>query len=818
LSHFDNTVAVAHHLSGQTGGDSCLWRMDGFRLSIDPSVKGLDLRQDRQRPRRVSGVIGALTVVLALSSALITFLVLSGATPINPVHQVVVGVFVGNALLVLVLVGVVAMEAVGIVKARRAGAAASGLHVRIVALFSIVAALPAVLVAIIATITIERGLEPWFSDRMRDAIFRSIDVADAYTTSQCKALGREIRILADDLTRAQPAFDAERIWFEGFLTTRATALGLPVAALIKPPDVTVLRARIDVVSNPPMPTRETFDDATQSADPICIVPREGRLFGALIKLAAYPETFLHVAREVDALAVESPTIARNAAVEYLAIDARRKGVQVAFASMYALIALILLLSAIWLGLSFANRLVAPIRRMIHATDQVSSGNFYVQVPVRRSEGDLAHLGATFNKMTAELRRQRDSLVSANDLLDRRRRFTETVLSGVSSGVMSIDREGRLTLLNRSAEQLLDLHGGMFGRPLAEIAPELSALVQEALVVRRPVQGQVTITRRGQERLLSIRLAHEGEAEAAQMGIAGSAGATQGSGLGLVVTLDDISDLVSAQRTAAWADVARRIAHEIKNPLTPIQLSAERLKRRFGRLLKDDQPDDKAVFDQCTDTIIRQVDDIRQMVDEFSSFARMPKPQLAREDLAETIQQIVFLMRMGSPDIEIVESLEQGDNTGLFDRRLISQALTNIIKNATEAIAAVPAGERARPRIDVVLRRQPAGMFVIDIMDNGKGLPKEQRQRLMEPYMTTREGGTGLGLAIVGKILEDHGGGIDLLDRSDLGGDQTGACVRLWFPQSGNNAAAEAASSVNSPVSNREPAHDGAGSEQAGQSS
>ncbi len=816
MSHFDNTVAVAHQLRDETGSDSGGVRTNGFQLSTDTSIKPLDLREDRLRPRRVSGIIGALTVVLALSSALVTFLVLSGATPINPVHQVVVGVFVGNALLVLVLVGVVAMEAVGIVRARRAGAAASGLHVRIVALFSIVAALPAVLVAIIATITIERGLEPWFSDRMRDAIFRSIDVADAYTTSQCRALGREIRILADDLTRAQPAFDAERVWFEGFLTARATALGLPVAALVKPPDITVLRARIDVVSNPQMPTRETFDDAAQSTDPICIVPREGRLFGALIKLTTYPDTFLHVAREVDALAVESPTIARNAAVEYLAIDARRKGVQVAFASMYALIALILLLSAIWLGLSFANRLVAPIRRMIHATDQVSSGNFYVQVPVRRAEGDLAHLGATFNKMTAELRRQRDSLVSANDLLDRRRRFTETVLSGVSSGVMSIDREGRLTLLNRSAEQLLDVHGGMFGQPLAEIAPELSTLVKEALAGRRPVQGQVTITRRGHDRLLNIRLAHEGEAEAAQLGLSGNVGGSPG--LGLVVTLDDISDLVSAQRTAAWADVARRIAHEIKNPLTPIQLSAERLKHRFGRLLTGDRPDDKAVFDQCTDTIIRQVDDIRQMVDEFSSFARMPKPQLAREDLAETIQQIVFLMRMGSPDIEITETLPEGDNTGLFDRRLISQALTNIIKNATEAIAAVPAESRAPPRIDVVLKREPAGMFAIDIMDNGKGLPKEQRQRLMEPYMTTREGGTGLGLAIVGKILEDHGGGIDLLDRSDNGGDRTGACVRLWFPQSSAGLATNTPPSGSNPISNREPAHSGAGSEKAGQSS
>jgi two-component system nitrogen regulation sensor histidine kinase NtrY len=443
-------------------------------------------------------------------------------------------------------------------------------------------------------------------------------------------------------------------------------------------------------------------------------------------------------------------------------------VQVAFASMYALIAMILLLSAIWLGLSFANRLVAPIRRMIHATDQVASGNFYVQVPVRRDEGDLGHLSSTFNKMTAELRHQRDSLVNANDQIDRRRRFTEMVLSGVSSGVLSIDREGRVALVNRSAERLLGISSSQFGKPLIELVPELSSLLAEALAGRhRQVQGQVSLARGTQERLLNIRMAPEGE----------------GGGHGIIITLDDISELVSAQRTAAWADVARRIAHEIKNPLTPIQLSAERLKRRFGRLLSGAAPDDQAVFAQCTDTIVRQVDDIRQMVDEFSSFARMPKPQPERENLAETVQQVVFLMRMGHPDIEIISRLGEESVPALFDRRLISQALTNIIKNATEAIGAVPAEERGPGVIEVDLRREPGDILAIEVMDNGKGLPKDQRQRLLEPYMTTREGGTGLGLAIVGKILEDHGGGIELLDRRDDPG-RRGACVRLWFPAGG----------------------------------
>jgi two-component system nitrogen regulation sensor histidine kinase NtrY len=277
----------------------------------------------------MSGWVGAIVVVLALVSALLTFMVLSGVTPIAPVHEVVVGVFILNALLILALLIIVGVETSVLIKARRAGAAASGLHVKIVGLFSIIATLPAILVAIIATITIERGLEPWFSDRMRDAIFKSVEVADAYAANQCKSLGREIRVLADDLARAKPAFDVDRKWFDTFLTSRATALGLPVAAIMQRPDKVLVRANIDVLRDTPKPDSAAFDDADSAPEPICIVPDAGRVFGALVKLPAYENGYLHVAREVDPLAVEFPAVARGAAVEYLAIDARRKGVQIA---------------------------------------------------------------------------------------------------------------------------------------------------------------------------------------------------------------------------------------------------------------------------------------------------------------------------------------------------------------------------------------------------------------------------------------------------------------------------------------------------------
>ncbi len=315
--------------------------------------------------------------------------------------------------------------------------------------------------------------------------------------------------------------------------------------------------------------------------------------------------------------------------------------------MFALIALIVLLSAIWFGLNFANRLVAPIRRLIHATDQVATGNFYVQVPVRRGEGDLAHLGETFNKMTSELRHQHDGLTAASDLMDRRRRFTEAVLAGVSAGVIGIDARGVITIVNPSTEALLSTLGRKVcsARPSRPILPEVADLVEEMRQGRhRLMQKQIMISRRGKERIIDVRVTSE---------------QARSDERDLVITLDDITDLVSAQRTSAWADVARRIAHEIKNPLTPIQLAAERIRRKYGKVITTD----REVFDQCTDTIVRQVDDIKRMVDEFSSFARMPKPTIGEDDLAEMVRQVVFMMRIAHPDIAIADDAAERAGAG-----------------------------------------------------------------------------------------------------------------------------------------------------------
>jgi two-component system nitrogen regulation sensor histidine kinase NtrY len=396
--------------------------------------------------------------------------------------------------------------------------------------------------------------------------------------------------------------------------------------------------------------------------------------------------------------------------------------------------------------------------------------------VRPSEGDLAQLGETFNTMTQELRTQRDDIMRARDLIDSRRLFTEAVLAGASAGVIGVDAEGRISILNRSAERLIGANPEEAqGRPLTEVVPELTEIITAALASsQRLVQGQMTIVRTGRERTVSVRVTTEQSSDPQH---------------GYVVTLDDITELVVAQRTSAWADVARRIAHEIKNPLTPIQLSAERLRRKYGKLITED----RAIFEQCTDTIVRQVDDIRRMVDEFSRFARMPKPVITSEDAADAVRQVVFLMRVGNADIDIDAEFAEDPMPARFDRRLISQALTNIIKNATEAIAAVPPAELGRGRIQLSMARE-GDDIVIDVIDNGIGLPKENRSRLLEPYVTTREKGTGLGLAIVGKILEDHGGRIELRDAAEKIAGARGAWVRLRFAAAAVPAATAAADS------------------------
>ncbi len=715
-------------------------------------------------------MVGPIAVGLALLSAFATFIVLADFTPILPTHNVVVILLAVNATTVLLLLGVIMREVWQMVQARRSGRAAARLHVRIVGLFSIIAAAPAILVAIVASVTLDRGLDRMFSTRTRAAIENSLIVAEAYLRDHAQFVRADIMVMATDIARAKSTFQQDDTKLRQYLTFQASVRGLAAAIVIDKDLNVVARADLKINQTFAMPPRDALSRIGETEPQLVLLP-DTNYVAAVIKLHDFGDDYLYLTRLLDPNVVPELQAARESASEYSAIEARRYGVQIAFALMYTVIALTVLLSAVWVGLDFANRLVAPIRRLIGAANVVSTGNLHVRVPVRQSEGDLAQLGETFNRMTHELRSQRDDIVRARDLIDSRRRFTEAVLAGASAGVIGVDGGGCVSILNRSAEKLIGrTEAETLGRPLTEVFPELADFMAAAQSNAR-TQDQVTITRNGRERNLSVRITSEQSGE---------------SDHGYVVTLDDITELVAAQRTSAWADVARRIAHEIKNPLTPIQLSAERIRRKYGKMIGDD---DRAVFDQCTDTIVRQVDDIRRMVDEFSRFARMPKPVIAAEDVADTVRQAVFLMRVGNSEIDINSEIAEDPMPARFDRRLMSQALTNLIKNATEAIAAVPSAELGKGSIRVFAARD-GDDIVIDVVDNGIGLPKENRSRLLEPYVTTREKGTGLGLAIVGRIVEDHGGSIELRDAADRNSGQRGAWVRVRFAAAGHAEASE----------------------------
>src|SRR6202522_3297413 len=749
--------------------------------SAETSAPSLDPTFAESKGGPLRRFLAPFAVGLALLSTFLTFVVLTGLTRIQPTPEVVISFLLINTATILLLVGIIVREVWQVVQARRRGRAAARLHVQIVSLFSIIAVLPAVLVSLVANVTIDRGFDRLFSGPTRAVIQNSVIIARAYMQEHAQLIRGDILGMANDLNHARPLYDQDRRTFLELLTASATSRDLPGAMLIDKEAHVVVTAQtgIKLAFAPPPP--EFLNNVKETEPEIAVLPEENYV-GAVIRLRAFSDTFLYVARLLDPRVVAQLKQTEASAAEYAEIESRRLGIQVNFALMFAVIALMILTASILIGLNFSNWLVAPIRRLMSAANIVSTGDLHVQVPVHASEGDLAQLGETFNKMTQELLIQRDELVSASDLIDSRRRFIEAVLSSASAGIIGLDASGSVGILNRSAEKLIGhAESETLSRPLSDVLPELDDMMKTAREgTQRLVQGQITVLRDGHERNLSVRV---------------SAEQTSQSRDSYIITLDDITELVSAQRTSAWGDVARRIAHEIKNPLTPIQLSAERIRRKSGKVIVDD----KAIFEQCTDTIVRQVDDIRRMVDEFSRFARMPKPVIEGEDVADTVRQAVFLMRVGHPDIDIDADIKTDPMRAQFDRRLISQALTNIIKNATEAIEAVPPAELGKGRIDVIAMRENDDI-VIDVIDNGVGLPKVSRARLLEPYVTTREKGTGLGLAIVGRVLEDHGGRIEINDAADIRPGASGAWMRLRFAVSGHAPKVEA----KEPVSETKP--------------
>lgn len=736
------------------------------QTSMPDLSNGPSSMQDSAQRRNLFALPGIALVVLAFVSALVSFAILLGLTPIEPVDQVVLGAVVVNLVFVIGLVTLVFLELRMLLRARRRGKAAAKLHIRVVALFSIVAIVPAILVAIVASITLDVGLDRWFSLRTKSIVNSSLSVAEAYVLENARFLQGQTVSMANDLDNARSLYSLDRIGFTQFMTRQATGRGLLGAFLVRKDGSVILQA--DIRTERPLPAipASALKDAV-NGQPTLIPPGITNLVGAVMPLQQIDDALLYTVRVVDPEVMRSMRLMEEATLEYQTLEQGRTSLQLAFGILYLGFALIVLLAAIWTAIAVADRLVRPIRVLIGASDDVASGNLDVTVPVHSSDGDVGSLAQTFNNMIVQIRTQRDEILSAKDQIDDRRRFTEAVLSGVSAGVVGIDNGGAVTIANRSARQILaDDETEVIGRAFNEIAPEFETVMAEAAMrPRADARAQITLNRSGKERTLNVKVTREETHDGLES---------------FVVTLDDITDLVIAQRSTAWADVARRIAHEIKNPLTPIQLSAERIRRRYGRQIPDD---DRAVFDQCTDTIVRQVEDIGRMVDEFSSFARMPKPSKTRADLRNILKDAVFLREVSRSDIEFVQEFADTPLEGDFDPRMLGQAFGNLIKNATEAIDSVPAdadrqGKTVVIRADISADGQD---YVVDIVDNGRGLPGENRHRLLEPYMTMREKGTGLGLAIVKKIVDDHGGIIQLRDApADIDGGR-GAMISVRLP-------------------------------------
>ena len=647
--------------------------------------------------------------------------------------------------------------------AHKRGLAGAQLHVRLVALFSLVAVAPAIVIATFSVILFDFGLQGWFSDRVRTAVEESFAVAQAYLDEHRQTISADVRAVAQDLNRQGVSLTLNPDLFNTVLAEQLSARSLTEAIVFDRSGRVIGKAGYSLLLDFDLNIPDWAMKRADRGEAVILTADTEDRVRALLRLDGFPNTYLYVGRLIDPRVLAHIDRTENAVKLYEELEGKRSDLQITFALIFGVVALLLLLAAVWVGLSFANRLSRPIGRLIEAARRVGAGDLGARVVEDENAAEISQLAHAFNQMTGELDSQRRELLETNRELDSRTRFIEAVLGGVTAGVIGMDHAGEITLVNLSACELLSVDANaLVGRGLKEALPEMAGLLAEAR--RRPQRlAERTVnleTKNRTTRHLLARIA----AEVDDTGI-----------IGFVITFDDITELLSAQRKAAWADVARRIAHEIKNPLTPIQLSAERLKRKYLEQIASD-PD---TFRTCTDIIIRQVGDIGRMVDEFSSFARMPAPRLEEENLGELVRHAVFLQKGAHPEIAFDVDVAEEAIVLSCDREQIGRALTNLLQNACDAIErrVIPLEGELPPGLVTVRLTAEPGATVIEIEDNGCGLPARERHRLTEPYVTTREAGTGLGLAIVKKIMEDHGGDIHLGDRP--GG---GAAIRLVFPR------------------------------------
>lgn len=644
---------------------------------------------------------------------------------------------------------------------RRRGLAGSRLHLRLVFLFTVVTVVPMVIVALFSTLWIES----WFNERVSTAINESQAVAQAYLKEHQQLIRADLLAMANDIDRQAEELLSNPEMFQEVVEAQTSLRSLAEARVFDLTARTLAKSRLafllEIEPIPPQALRQA-----QLGEAVVFTNESDNRVRALVKLHRVPGGFLYVGRFVDPEVIAHIESTQEAVDAYHVWEDERYGLEVTFSLMFFSVAMLLVLSAVWVGLGIANQLVTPIGKLIMAAERVRGGDLDVQVDTPDMARDEIHsLTHAFNRMTEQLRAQRSDLVRANRQLDQRRMFTEAVLEGVSAGVVGLDAHGKIQYPNKAASDILGLSFEEYrGQKLDEVEPSFKPVMELAMQQSsRLIQQQITVQGRGAPLNLLVQVSAEIDQKTDET-------------KGYVVTFDDITQLMQAQRTAAWADVARRMAHEIKNPLTPIQLSAERLKRKYLQQIKEDPE----TFKACTDTIIRHVEDLGSMVNEFSAFARMPEADLRQDDVKELCQEAVSLHRHGYPDIAWRSELPDGKVLLNCDVRQLRQALTNLLKNAAESIEGREVADSKAPKGEVVLRLlQYADQTMIEIMDNGKGLPTEDREKLTEPYITTREKGTGIGLAVVRKIMQDHGAVLELMDRED---HEQGAVVRIVFTQ------------------------------------
>lgn len=732
------------------------------------------LRLRRQRRLQNAATLGL--VLLGPVLVLATFLVM------GPLNQGAAALSLRLILLcdlvyVLVVAALVLQRIARMVAARRAKSAGSRLHLRLTAIFAIMALIPTVSVAIFAVLTINIGLEGWFSDRVRQVVGTSLAAARAYEEEHRVDLEEDARALARFLNTAkQRDFLITDAVIRQLLASGQNQIqrGLREAYVIDGEGEIRSRGESSYLFDYEEPTPAQIEQAL--ADGFLLIDDwDNNEFRALLPLNAYLDRFLYVSRDVDGDILNLLDDTQETVRLYQQLENERGRVLFEFGLLYIGFAVILILAAVWLGLWFAERLSGPVGRLTGAAQRVGAGDLDVRVTEDDGDDEIAMLSRYFNQMTTQLKGQRATLLENTNQIEQRRRLFDSVLSSVTSGVVGLDREGRVTFVNRSAERLLDWNGDQESLAISVAVPEFGALFDQLRDSGgQTLQSEIKVVRGGRQETLLVRMATRRN--------------TEGRREGYVVAFDDVTDLVTAQRMAAWGDVARRIAHEIKNPLTPIQLSAERIRRKFTRYLEDQQVED---LEALTEVIVRQTGDLRRIVDEFSKFARMPEPEKRQEDLRDLLQGAVLLQDAGQPGVSITSDLTPEPMPADLDATMIGQALTNLIKNAGEATEtyrekAAPEDYRPAIRVTAAITSEETEIgevpwAEIRIADNGIGLP-EDRARLFEPYVTTREKGTGLGLPIVKKIIEEHGGTLRLEDAEPFDGlTHSGACAVIRLP-------------------------------------